>query len=95
MKRGSEKMRFEEIVFIILPFVVQLVLCSVTKSRFICLLPILFILLLLLICILGIIITPPGWERLGYVFLAYYNFFVLVICGIACGSWRLIKGRIK
>lgn len=83
----------DEIVFAAAPFVIQLLLCFNIKSRFIRLLPVSVVVSFIVICIWGIAITPPSWERLGYVFLAYYSFLVLAIFGLAWLIWWLLKGR--
>jgi hypothetical protein len=36
-------------------------------------------------------ITIPGWDGLGYVFLAIFTGFMMFMCGVAWGIWAIIK----
>ena len=71
---------------ILLP--VQLLLCFKVKSRAIRLLPaILLAIPTLLFAVMSVSIA--GWEGLGYLFLAIFTGFMLLICGIGWGIWGL------
>lgn len=71
-------------------FPVQLLLCFKVKSKVIRLLPVILLSVLTLIFI-GMAITIPGWDGLGYVFLAIFTGFMMFMCGIAWSIWAIAK----
>lgn len=81
-------------MIVLLP--VQLLLCFKVKRKTIRLLPVVFLF------ITTIILTVKadaanGWTGLGYIVLAFFTGFMLLICGMGWGIWaitRLVK-RIK
>ena len=79
-------------IIILLP--IQLLLCFRVKSKVIRLLPI----ILLSIPALTFIVTATttqGWDGLGYIFLAIFSGFMMLICGVAWGIWAIIKHKQK
>lgn len=72
---------------------VQLLLCFKVKSKAIRLLPV-AVLAILTIILIGISVTLTGWDGLGYIFLAIFTGFMLLMCGMGWGIWaiaRLVK----
>jgi len=39
--------------------------------------------------------TTQGWDGLGYIFLAVFAGFMMLICGVAWGVWAIIKHKQK
>lgn len=75
-------------ITILLP--VQLLLCFKVKSKAIRLLPVILLSIPTLIFI-GMAIAIPGWDGLGYVFLAIFTGFMMFMCGIGWGIWAIAK----
>ena len=83
------------LIFSIIVFLpIQLLLCIRVKSKVIRLLPIILLSILVLIFIF-MSITIQGWDGLGYVFLAIFTGFMMLICGVAWGIWAIIKRKQK
>ena len=75
-------------IIVLLPF--QLLLCFKVKSKAIRLLPVILLSIPTLIFI-GMAITIPGWDGLGYIFLAIFTGFMMFMCGVAWGIWAITK----
>lgn len=75
-------------IIVLLPF--QLLLCFKVKSKAIRLLPVILLSIPTLIFI-GMAITIPGWDGLGYIFLAIFTGFMMFMCGVAWGIWTITK----
>ena len=75
-------------IIVLLP--VQLLLCFKVKNKVICLLPVV-ILTVPTILFIGIAITAPGWDSLGYTFLSIFTGFMLLTCGLGWGIWAINK----
>ena len=75
-------------VALLLP--IQLLLCFKVKSRTIRLLPI-TILSILAVAFIFLNFATPGWDGLGYVFLAIFAGIMIFMCGIGWGLWAIIK----
>lgn len=75
-------------VVILLP--IQLLLCFKVKSRTIRLLPIV-ILSVLTVAFVVMCFSIPGWDGLGYVFLAIFTGFMMFMCGIGWGIWAIVS----
>ena len=75
-------------VVVLLP--IQLLLCFKVKSKTIRLLPvILFSIPTIIFVMMSVAIT--GWDGLGYIFLAIFAGFMLLMCGIGWGIWAISK----
>lgn len=71
---------------------IQLLLCFKVKSRAIRLLPVIVLSILTIIFIvMSVAIT--GWDGLGYIFLAVFAGFMLLMCGVGWGIWAIIKHK--
>ena len=79
-------------VFILLPL--QLLLCFKVRSRILRLLPVILFSLLVGIFLL-LAHGNPGWDSLGYLFLALFAGIMLIACGIAWGIWATAGKRKK
>ncbi len=79
-------------VVILLP--IQLLLCFKVKSLSIRLLPII-ILSVLAVAFIIMNLSTPGWDGLGYIFLAIYAGFMIFMCGIGWGIWAIINKKKK
>ena len=79
-------------IVVLLP--VQLLLCFKVKSKAIRLLPVILFTILTL-CFIVMSIAVTGWDGLGYIFLAIFTGFMLLMCGIGWGIWAIIKRRSK
>ena len=69
---------------------IQLLLCFKVKSKAIRLLPIILLSILTLIFIV-MSTTTQGWDGLGYIFLAVFTGFMILICGVGWCIWSIIK----
>lgn len=75
---------------IVILFPVQLLLCFKVKSTAIRLLPVLILSIpTLMFFFLGM--TTPGWDGLGYLFLAIFTGFMLLMCGVGWCIWTISK----
>ena len=79
-------------IIILLP--IQLLLCFKVKNKAIRLLPIILLSIPTLIFVI-MTTTTQGWDSLGYVFLAIFTGFMMLICGLAWGIWAIIKHKQK
>lgn len=79
-------------IIVLLP--IQLLLCFRVKSTVIRLLPIILLSIPTLIFIV-MSTTTHGWDGLGYIFLAIFAGFMMLICGVAWGVWAIIKHKQK
>ena len=75
-------------IIVLLP--AQLLLCFRVKSKIIRLLPIILFAILTLIFII-MATTAQGWDGLGYMVLAIFTGFMMLICGVAWGIGAIIK----
>lgn len=75
-------------VVVLLP--VQLLLCFKIKSRIIRLLPVI-LLSIPTICFAVMSVATMGWDGLGYIFLAAFTGFMLLMCGVGWGIWKICK----
>ena len=69
---------------------IQLLLCFKVKSKAIRLLPIILLSIPTLIFIV-MSTTTQGWDGLGYIFLAFFTGFMMLICGVGWGIWAISK----
>ncbi|WP_300297810.1 hypothetical protein [uncultured Intestinimonas sp.] len=77
-------------VIVLLP--VQLLLCFKAKSKAIRLLPVMVLSIATIIfAVMSVAIT--GWDGLGYVFLAIFTGFMLLMCGMGWGIWWIVKRK--
>ncbi len=67
---------------------IQLLLCFKIKSKVIRLLPV-AVISIPAICFLAMAIAIPGWDSLGYLFLAIFAGIMLLTCGIGWGIWGI------
>ena len=75
-------------IVVLLP--VQLLLCFKVKSKVIRLLPVIVLSVLTIIfTVMSIAIT--GWDGLGYIFLAIFAGFMLLVCGMGWGIWAITR----
>ena len=75
-------------VVVLLP--VQLLLCFKAKRIAIRLLPVIVLTILTIIfTVMSIAIT--GWKGLGYILLAIFTGFMLLMCGIGWGIWAITR----
>ena len=79
-------------VFILLPL--QLLLCFRVRSRILRLLPVILCSLLVGTFLL-LAHCNPGWDSLGYLFLALFAGFLLAACGVGWGIWAITRKRKK
>lgn len=79
-------------VVILLP--IQLLLCFKVKSRTIRLLPVI-ILSIFAVAFIVLTLSTPGWDGLGYIFLAIFAGFMIFMCGIGWGIWAIVNRRKK
>ena len=75
-------------LIVLLP--IQLLLCFKVKSKAIRLLPIILLSIPTLIFIV-MSTTTQGWDGLGYIFLAVFTGFMMLICGVGWGIWAISK----
>ena len=69
---------------------IQLLLCFKVKSKSIRLLPIILLSIPTLIFIV-MSTTTQGWDGLGYIFLAVFTGFMMLICCVGWGIWAISK----
>ena len=84
---------FVLIFSIVLLLPVQLLLCFKVKSKAIRLLPVI-VLSIPTIIFTVMSVAIAGWDSLGYIFLALFSGFMLLMCGMGWGIWaitRLVK----
>ena len=68
----------------------QLLLCFKVKSKLVRLVPVcLLVLPTVLFAVLSAMAT--GWDALGYLFLALFAGFMLLLCGVGWGIWGMIR----
>ena len=68
----------------------QLFLCFKVKSRAIRLLPVILLSIpTIIFTVMSVAIT--GWDGLGYIFLAIFTGFMLLMCGVGWGIWAISK----
>ncbi len=75
-------------VIVLLP--VQLLLCFKVKRKAIRMLPVIILSVPTIIFIVMSVVIP-GWDGLGYIFLAIFSGFMLFMCGIGWGIWAITK----
>jgi len=69
---------------------IQLLLCFKVKSRAIRLLPVILLSIpTIIFTVMSVAIT--GWDGLGYIFLAIFTGFMLLMCGVGWGIWAISK----
>ena len=69
---------------------IQLLLCFKVKSKAIRLLPIILLSIPTLIFIV-MSTTTQGWDGIGYIFLAIFTGFMMLICCVGWGIWAISK----
>lgn len=69
---------------------IQLLLCFKVKSKAIRLLPIILLSIPTLIFIV-MSTTTQDWDGLGYIFLAVFTGFMMLICCVGWGIWAISK----
>ena len=75
-------------IVVLLP--IQILLCFKVKSRAIRLLPVILLSIPTIIFVMmSVVIT--GWDGLGYIFLAIFTGFMLLMCGVGWGIWAITK----
>jgi len=75
-------------IVVLLP--IQLLLCFKVKSRAIRLLTnILLSMPTIIFVMMSVAIT--GWDGLGYIFLAIFTSFMMLMCGVGWGIWAISK----
>ena len=68
----------------------QLLLCFKVKSRAIRLLPVLLLSIpTIIFVVMSVAIT--GWDGIGYLFLAIFTGFMMLMCGVGWGIWAISK----
>ncbi|MBR5123794.1 MAG: hypothetical protein IKU90_01575 [Clostridia bacterium] len=68
----------------------QLLLCFKVKSKLVRLVPVCLLALpTVLFAVLSV--TATGWDALGYLFLALFAGFALLLCGVGWGIWGMIR----
>ena len=73
-------------IVVLLP--IQILLCFKVKSRAIRLLPVILLSIPTIIFVMmSVVIT--GWDGLGYIFLAIFTGFMLLMCGVGWGIWAI------
>ena len=77
-------------IVILLP--VQLLLCFRVKRTVLRLLPSILLSVATLFFIVRAI-AATGWDGLGYIFLAVFTGFMLLMCGFGWGIWWLIHRK--
>ena len=75
---------------VILP--VQLMLCFRVKSRTVRLLPVVILSSVTAILLVAALIVQ-GWEGLGYAIWAIFTGFMLFMCGVGWGIWRIANRK--
>ena len=75
-------------IVVLLP--IQLLLCFKVKSRAIRLLP---VILLSIPTIISVMMSAAitGWDGLGYMFLAIFTGFMMLMCGVGWVIWTISK----
>lgn len=76
------------IVSIVVLLPLQLLLCFKVKKLMFRLLPII-ILSILTIAFMVMNFLIPGWDGLGYLFLAIFSGFMIFMCGVGWGIWAI------
>ena len=76
------------VVSLVIVLPLQLLLCFKAKRRAVRFLPLL-ILSVLAAAFLLLTVSTPGWDGLGYLFLAIYAAFLMLMCGVGWGIWAL------
>ena len=77
-------------IIVLLP--VQLLLCFKVKRKIIRSLPIILLTIPTLIFMIMAAATQ-GWDSLGYLFLAIFTGFMMLICGVAWSIWAITKHK--
>ena len=75
-------------VVVLLP--IQLLLCFKVKSKVIRLLPVILLSIPTIIFVM-MSVAITGWDGLGYIFLAIFTGFMLLMCGVGWGIWAINK----
>ena len=75
-------------VVVLLP--IQLLLCFKVKSKAIRLLPVILLSIPTIIFVM-MSVAITGWDGLGYIFLAIFTGFMLLMCGVGWGIWAINK----
>ena len=75
-------------VVVLLP--IQLLLCFKVKSKVIRLLPVILLSIPTIIFVM-MSVAITGWDGLGYIFLAIFTGFMLLMCGVGWGIWAISK----
>ena len=75
-------------IVVLLP--IQLLLCFKIKSRAIRLLPVILLSIPTIIFVM-MSVAITGWDGLGYIFLAIFTGFMLLMCGVGWGIWAISK----
>lgn len=78
------------VVSVAVLFPVQLLLCFKVRSLGLRLLPAVAC-AVLAVAMLVMAAATPGWDGIGYVFLATYGGFLLFACGVGWGIWALVN----
>ena len=79
-------------VSVIAALILQLLLCSKTKKRFVKLIPItLLVISTIVFSVCGA--TINGWDGMGYLFFALLSFGLIFVCGISWGVWAITRKR--
>ena len=75
---------------IVLLLPIQHLLCFKVKSIAIRLLPVILLSIpTIIFTVMSVAIT--GWDGLGYIFLAIFTGFMLLMCGVGWGIWAISK----
>ena len=78
-------------IVVILP--IQLLLCFKVRNKAIRLLPVVVLSIpTIIFAVMSVAMT--GWDGLGYVFLAIFTGFMLLMCGIGWGIWWIINRKL-
>jgi len=89
---GDIELTTAVLIFSVVLLSVQLLLCFKAKSKAIRLLPAITLSIATIIfVVMSVAIT--GWDGLGYVFLAIFTGFMLLMCGMGWGLWWAVKRR--
>ena len=75
-------------IVVLLP--IQLLLCFKVKSRAIRLLPVILLSIPTIICVM-MSAAITGWDGLGYMFLAIFTGFMMLMCGVGWVIWTISK----
>ena len=75
---------------VVVLFPIQLLLCFKVKSKAFRLLPVILLSIpTIIFTVMSVVIT--GWDGLGYIFLAIFTGFMLLMCGVGWGIWAISK----